>query len=317
MKVRPLFKRQSGLRRVSLAAGLLFTFGPAFTSAAAAADTSAGFAPSASCTTITPAAGFNLAPLQVSTKSSAILGNAVSSLDLIRMQQAPAPTQRSIASIIAEASVFRPRLTPGIDASRAIETDCQQLSTARVVLPTVFGTGSAVPPDPEAFLASKRIRISHTPFDSQWKRVKSDNISRSTFKRLVGGQSSDEEATLGRVNAWVNRQITYTEDRDLFGVDDMWAGARRTLKLRKGDCEDIALLKMQMLAAAGVPRDDMILTIARDLVRQADHAVLVVRTPGGYRLLDNASDTVVDAAPRQDYRAIVSFGAKDTWLHGT
>ena len=61
----------------------------------------------------------------------------------------------------------------------------------------------------------------------------------------------------------------------------------------------------------------MILTIARDLVRQADHAVLVVRTPAGYRLLDNASDTVVDAAPRQDYRAIVSFGAKDTWLHGT
>ena len=317
MKVRHLFEWQSSLRRVSLAGGLLFAFGSAFTSAAAAADGGAGFATSTSCASVAPAAGFNLAPLQVSAKSSAILGNTVSSLDLIRLQQAPAPSQRSIASIIAEASTFRPRLTPGIDASRAIEASCQQLSTARIVLPTAFGTGSALPADPEAFLASKRVRISHTPFDSQWKRVKGDGISRSTFKRLVGVQSSDEESTLDRVNAWVNQQIAYTEDRDLFGVDDMWAGARRTLKLRKGDCEDIALLKMQMLAAAGIPRDDMILTIARDLVRQADHAVLIVRTPAGYRLLDNASDTVVDAAPRQDYRAIVSFGAKDTWLHGT
>ena len=249
-------------------------------------------------------------------KASAVLGNAVSSLELIRLQQQSSPPQRSLAMIIAGASAFQPRLAPGIDASSALDSDCQSLVAARVSFPTDQGLGSVISSDPEAFLASKRVRIGHTPFDDEWKRVRADGVSRSTLRRLLGDASGNDTAILGRVNHWVNHRIAYTEDRDLFGVEDLWAGARRTLKLRKGDCEDIALLKMQMLAAAGVSREDMILTIARDLVRQADHAVLIVRTPDGYRMLDNASDELIDAAPRQDYRAIVSFGSKDTWLHG-
>jgi hypothetical protein len=41
--------------------------------------------------------------------------------------------------------------------------------------------------------------------------------------------------------------------------------------------EDFAIAKMQILAAAGVPTRDMYLTLVRDLRRQEDHAVLVVR----------------------------------------
>ena len=289
---------------------------PAGVSAAASVDANAALGSAASCAPTAPVLGISTAAVAVSSKSSAILGNTASSLDLIRLQQQAGASQRSVAAIVADASVFRPRLVPGIDASSVIEADCNSLAAARVTIPSEWGTGSLVSSDPEAFLASKRVRISRTPFDGDWKRVKADGISRSAVKRLVGAAPGTDAATLATVNRWVNHQIAYVEDRDLFGVADKWAGARRTLKMRKGDCEDIALLKMQMLAATGVPREDMILTIARDLVRQADHAVLIVRTADGYRMLDNASDEVVDAAPRQDYRAILSFGSKDTWLHG-
>jgi predicted transglutaminase-like cysteine proteinase len=119
-----------------------------------------------------------------------------------------------------------------------------------------------------------------------------------------------------RVNQWVNRSIEYVEDRDLFARNDYWAGASRTMKLGRGDCEDIALTKMQLLAAAGVNRDDMILTIARDLVRGADHAVLIVKLDGRFVMLDNATDAIIDATVANDYRPILSYGQHQTWLHG-
>ncbi len=169
---------------------------------------------------------------------------------------------------------------------------------------------------PEDFLASKRIRIAHTNFDRDWRRVRSETVSPGQFRRYLGAPPASPTNSLAAVNRWVNHHIAYEEDRDQYGVADFWAGARRTLKAGRGDCEDIALTKMQLLAAAGVSRDDMILTIARDLVRNADHAVLIVRTDAGYRLLDNASDEVLDAAPSQDYRAILSFGNHTSWLHG-
>lgn len=170
--------------------------------------------------------------------------------------------------------------------------------------------------EPGEFLASRRVKIGRTNFDSDWQRVSQEKLPRGAARRTLAAIPASGEDRLASVNRWVNRQITYTEDRDLFGSADFWAGARRTLKMRRGDCEDIALLKMQLLAAAGVSRDDMILTIARDLVRQADHAVLIVRTPAGFRLLDNASDEIFDAAPDHNYRPILSFGKTDTWLHG-
>ena len=152
--------------------------------------------------------------------------------------------------------------------------------------------------------------------DREWQRVRGDTISEARYRALVGGETRDRTATLGRVNAWVNERIVYTEDRDLFSRADFWAGAKKTLNLGRGDCEDIALTKMQLLAAAGIPREDMFLTIARDLVRGADHAVLIVRHEGGYVMLDDASDELFDAAAGHDYRPILSFSDRQTWLHG-
>jgi len=246
------------------------------------------------------------------TKAGAILGGAPSALDAIRAQQAASP-----AASIAGAEPAQLTLTPGVNAAAPVLVPCGGLATSRVARSAGLGTTIAAPPaDPENFLASKRIRIGHTNFDKAWRRVRGESLSASAARRYLGALPGSRAQSLAAVNAWVNQRIRYAEDRDQYGVSDFWAGAKKTLKAGKGDCEDIALVKMQLLAAAGVPRGDMILTIARDLVRNADHAVLIVRTDAGYRMLDNATDAVLDAAPSHDYRAILSFGSQGSWLHG-
>ena len=79
------------------------------------------------------------------------------------------------------------------------------------------------------------------------------------------------------------------------------------MALARGDCEDIALTKMQLLAAMGVSRDDMFLTIARDTIRRADHALLIVRIDGRFVVLDNTTDTVLDGAYAHDYLPVLRF----------
>ncbi len=258
------------------------------------------------------------APAATFTKTAALLGGAPSALDAIRAQQAAmVPVAAPAPTFLADAAATLPLLTPGVDASLAPQPGCGGLIASRVSpLSGAAASRIAMPAGQEDFLASKRIRIGHTSFDKDWKRVRGETVSPGQFKRYFGDLPASRTDSLAAVNRWVNHRITYAEDRDQYGVADYWAGARKTLRLGRGDCEDIALTKMQLLAAAGVPRDDMILTIARDLVRNADHAVLIVRTDAGYRLLDNATDEVLDAASQHDYRAILSFGNQTRWLHG-
>lgn len=119
------------------------------------------------------------------------------------------------------------------------------------------------------------------------------------------------------INGWVNGHIRQVEDQQLYRRADYWADARETLQTGLGDCEDIALLKMQMLASAGISRSNMYFVIAYDLVRRRDHALLVVRDGEQYWLLDNASTSVVDARSGDlGYRPILSFSSEGKWLHG-
>ncbi len=174
-----------------------------------------------------------------------------------------------------------------------------------------------VPASPDTILASKRLAIRNTPFDRDWNRVRGSGLGRSTVSSVIGQHRGKPGLTaLSAVNSWANSQIRYVEDRQLYGQADRWATASETLRRRAGDCEDIAIVKMQLLAAQGVARSDMQLVIARDLVRGADHAVLVVRIGEQSWLLDNATDQVLDASLSYDYRPIMSFSQGNKWIHG-
>jgi predicted transglutaminase-like cysteine proteinase len=215
-----------------------------------------------------------------------------------------------MALSLPTASIF----TPPVLALKPLEFTqfVQPALPAQLAAPPARGS--------DLILGSKRVAIGKTQFDRNWARVKSEslgNVRRLGLPTFKAGQSTaDKLATLRAINAWVNRRITYVEDAELFGRADYWAGARETLRIGKGDCEDFAITKMQLLARAGISRDDMILTIARDNVRRADHAVLMVKVGDERVMLDNATDALLDGSMPQDYRPILSFGTRQAWLHG-
>ena len=86
---------------------------------------------------------------------------------------------------------------------------------------------------------------------------------------------------LDEINRRVNRAITPATDLDVYGVPEYW-----TLPTDKGDCEDYALLKRQILMQRGWPASALLMTVVRD-ERGDGHAVLTARTQQGDFILDN------------------------------
>ncbi|MFL0355985.1 transglutaminase-like cysteine peptidase [Erythrobacter sp. GH1-10] len=243
------------------------------------------------------------APETRALKSAAILGGEMSALDRIRLQQSGARVTSAAVATVEPAQAIAPTTTSAACLGQISSFSPRSRDAAFTVL------------DNENFLASTRIAIRKTSFDRQWRRVSNESVSKTL--RLEFGRDIDASVgTVQSVNSWVNREIAFVDDRKLFGRGDYWAGARLTLALGKGDCEDIALTKMQLLAAAGFKRSDMFLTIARDTVRNADHALLVVRMGDRFLVLDNATDTILDGAYSHDYLPVLSFSGSDRWVHG-
>ncbi len=242
-------------------------------------------------------------------KSAAILGGTMSALERIRAEQAGLQTPQPALALpaAAPAAVF--------DVARPV--NC---STAALAVPAASRPIASLPtseePAPDSFLATGRVAITRTSFSGNWDRVSADSLSRDRVTALIGDHDTDGASRVQFVNRWVNRSITYGEDRAIWGRRDYWATADQTLARRRGDCEDLAILKYHMLSALGVDPQDMYLTLARDLARNADHAVLIVRQGNHFFLLDNSTDAILPANLSYDYRPTLSFNSQSAWLHG-
>lgn len=272
------------------------------------------------CTTaaeFVPAAGAPEVAGTMISKSEAILGGTESALDRIMNQQAGLAVPKGQA-------MWSPR-----DSIMAAPSGC---GTAGLLLPSVLQssvapsmrsalamtiTASPAPASDESFLATSRIAITNTSFSRTWERVSEAPISASQTQSLVGGEGAMDVGKLQSVNRWVNRNIAYGEDRAIWSQRDYWATAQETINRRRGDCEDLAILKYHMLVALGVNPDDLYLTLARDLARNADHAVLIVRQAGTFYLLDNSTDAILPANVAYDYRPTLSFNSRSAWIHGS
>ena len=171
--------------------------------------------------------------------------------------------------------------------------------------PDVFGT-VAVP-------------VSRTALDGKWRAASGGTLASQAgpWKAVIAqNRNLPRAAQIRNVNAWVNRRIAYVEDVRQYGTADHWSSAVQSLKRGRGDCEDYAIAKMQILRALGVAADSMFLVIARDLVRRADHAILAVAVDGDLVVLDNETDRILSSADVRDYRPILSFNASGSWTHG-
>lgn len=168
---------------------------------------------------------------------------------------------------------------------------------------------------PDVF-GSTSLPVGHTPLDSRWHRVSAGaarELSAPARRFVASIRHLAPRAQVDAVNGWVNGHVTFTADRE--GAD-RWARAAQTLRTGRGDCEDFAIAKMQLLRALGMPASSLYFVVGHDLVRRQGHAVLVVRHHGTMLLLDSNSNRIQDATRRADYRPILSFSADRAWIHG-
>jgi len=109
---------------------------------------------------------------------------------------------------------------------------------------------------------------------------------------------------LDEVNRIVNRAIKPMTDLEIYGVTEYW-----TIPTDRGDCEDYALLKRQILMSRGWPASSLLVTVVRD-ERGEGHAVLTARTAQGDFILDNKVEDV-----RLWHRTSYSFVMRQSYLN--
>ena len=221
-------------------------------------------------------------------KSNAILGTGRSALaDIMALQSGvPAPASRAT-----------PLLVPAV-----LRKDIGPPAALRSGRPDVFGTVA--------------LSVGHTPLDKRWHAVQQARVAGAdaTWAKSLRGFGLEERAEL--VNRFVNNRVRFTDDQRQFGRADVWSTASETLRRGRGDCEDYAIAKLQLLRAAGVSDRDLYLVVLKDLVRRQDQAVLVVRADDRMLLLDNGSDELLDPEQVSDYRPIMTFASYGAWTHG-
>ena len=240
-------------------------------------------------------------------------------------QALPAGTAASLSFSKSEAILGAPSALAAImsqqHAGPAVAATPRPASySVPLAVPTILRTGTGVSEGvfsgrPDVF-GSVALRVSRTPLDARWHSVEYGRPSGAAAHFSAGLTSVSPVEQLKAVNRYVNRRVEFEDDQRHFGKPDVWSSANETFRSGRGDCEDYAIAKYQMLRAAGFSSRDLYLVIVRDLVRRADHAVLVARAAGHMFVLDNGSDEVLDSETISDYRPVLTFASSGEWTHG-
>ena len=116
--------------------------------------------------------------------------------------------------------------------------------------------------------------------------------------------------TVSEINVWVNKNITYVEDRVLYDKADYWATPEETMEKEAGDCEDIAILKYWVLKNMGK-------TSRLAYVIQVDNRQPHVVRMWNNLILDNRCDDVLGFLSRTDIVPVFFFDEHGLYVHGS
>lgn len=227
-------------------------------------------------------------------KTDAILGGAPSALAAIMAQQSGPLVEASRPATFPSPESRGPELRPAL-----VPFNREPIALDR---PDVFG--------------SVALSVSHTSLDRRWATVSRGAIGVRAAAYASAAAALSPLEQLDAINRYVNQRVAFVNDIQQYGVSDQWMAAGETLRRGRGDCEDFAIAKLQMLRRAGFADKDLYLVILRDVARRADHAVLVVRAEGRMLVLDNGTNRIADSATIADYRPILTFSGDKAWTHG-
>lgn len=170
------------------------------------------------------------------------------------------------------------------------------------VSPDVFGTAA--------------IGAGVTFYDARFRRValadRNDPAILAIAERLRGLSPAEQLATVQRE---VLSRVKWSSDLDNMRVADFWSNAGETLVRGTGDSEDIAIVQMQALKAAGYSARDLYISIGRQKPVGA-HIVLLARTPDGFMVLDDRVGHPMLAQSNRQFTPILTIGEGKSWIHG-
>ena len=123
--------------------------------------------------------------------------------------------------------------------------------------------------------------------------------------------------TLKQVNDFVNKQIRFESDVQIWNKNDYWATPMQSLGMQRGDCEDYSIAKYFTLAAAGVPEEKLRLmyvqAVPKNQYPQAHMVLAYYATPDAEPLvLDNLNSEILPASARVDLKPVYSLARRDT-----
>ena len=221
----------------------------------------------------------------------------------------------SLAAIIATQSGTT-SLVAALPLTTAVPGQGPLHAMAPIVQPTAAAPDTAAALDRPDVFNSVAVSIVSTPLDGRWRRVEASDVRGKAGRFAAALRGRDQRAKLEAVNRYVNAGIKFVDDSRQFGVADRWDTANKSLASGRGDCEDYAIAKLAMLRRAGFADRDLYFVVLKDLVRRADHAVLVVRSEGRFLVLDNGTEKLLDSAAIRDYRPVLTFSAGQRFTHG-
>lgn len=174
---------------------------------------------------------------------------------------------------------------------------------------------SSAPTSPDVF-GTVALNAGVTLYDVRWRRVTAADRSHPRILAIAAAlRGRDPYDMLAAVQGEVARRITWKRDLDGYKVSDYWAEAAETLNRGYGDSEDIAVVKIQALKAAGFSPRDLYISVGKDRSRGLD-TLLVARANGRFYVLDDRADRPMTPEQHASFEPIITLGKGVSYLHG-
>lgn len=122
---------------------------------------------------------------------------------------------------------------------------------------------------------------------------------------------------LEQVNRFINQELAWRDDTELWGVADFWASPLQLFAKGAGDCEDLAMAKYFALLGLGLPEASLRLVYVRAQYQGRAQAHMVLAwypEPNAEPwILDNIDPELKRAGQRTDLQPVFSFNAQGLW----
>lgn len=149
--------------------------------------------------------------------------------------------------------------------------------------------------------------------------------SHEIVRQYSSNNAPSKREIINQINYTINHRIEYQRDQRQYGLLDYWAAPVEALESGKGDCEDYAFLKRELLIRIGIPKEslklmqadvDSFVKVAHKKQVTMPHIVLAYY-PSEHTtnplILDNSTDAIKYLRSLKGFHLNYIFNAESVW----